>query len=325
MSTPGALFLRSSRYLLLNNPEELTDLQQTLATILGNITDNPAEAKFRSLRLSNKLVQNKIATRKGGFEFLNAIGFEMGVNDGGEKVLHLPESVEIASLQLALSWLNDNVATCLQYAAARSFPSSSFAAVSAAAAKASPCAECTIQIKLPTGASVAGGFARTEPVSAVLDFAKTFFALERTGGSVLLRAAHDASVLCGGGGGEGMDDGADGAVTVEQAGLFPRALLICSTQSDDERGALLQKTKAHVKEEVKKNAVSAEQLKQKKLAEFEAKKREKERALLAFRDDREERKDRAALAGGGGTRRAEAGVGAEAQALASSEQTNGNA
>ena len=307
MSTPSALFLRCSRYLLLNNPEDLTDLQQTLATIVGNIVDNPTEAKFRSLRLSNKLVQNKIATRKGGFEFLNAAGFEMAVNDGGEKVMRLPESVEVASLQLALSWLNDNVATCLQYAAARSFPSSSFAAVSAAAAKASPCAECTIQIKLPTGTSAAGGFARNEPVSAVLDFAKTFFALERTGGSVLLRAAHDASVLCGEGGGEGGGEGewegegeGGGERTLEQAGLFPRALVICSTQSDDERGALLQKTKAHVNQEVKNSVVSAEQLKLKKQAEFEAKKREKERALLAFRGDREDRKDRAALAGGGG-------------------------
>jgi hypothetical protein len=55
-----------------------------------------------------------------------------------------------------------------------------------------------------------------------------------------------------------------------------------------------------VNQEVKNSAVSAEQLKLKKQAEFEAKKREKERALLAFRGDREDRKDRAALAGGGG-------------------------
>ena len=54
-----------------------------------------------------------------------------------------------------------------------------------------PCAECTIQLRLPTGLSVTGGFASTDPVSAVLSFACCFFRSDKCD-SVMLRQAHNA-------------------------------------------------------------------------------------------------------------------------------------
>ena len=54
-----------------------------------------------------------------------------------------------------------------------------------------PCAECTIQLRLPTGLSVTGGFASTDRLSAVLSFACCFFRSDKCD-SVMLRQAHNA-------------------------------------------------------------------------------------------------------------------------------------
>jgi UBX domain-containing protein 6 len=49
----------------------------TLLKILTNIVNNPGEAKFRTLRLSNPKVQEAVVANPGGVELLSAIGFQL--------------------------------------------------------------------------------------------------------------------------------------------------------------------------------------------------------------------------------------------------------
>lgn len=285
---------RSSRYLMLNSPKDIEDLQQVLTTIVTNIVSNPIDPRFRVLKLNNKLVQTKIAHRKGGFEFLQGLGFE-SVEREGERTLVLtgdgsawsvkigesvPLSAEVTAHLLAmLDWLNDNVAVCLEYAAARSFPSGSFASVSPAAAASAVCAECVIQLKLPisSGVCVEGGFGSTEPVSSLAAFARAHFTAER-GETMLLRHAHDASVL--------EADGEAGARTLQEAGLCPRAKLLATLQSDPGRGQALQAAKAAVSEDAKQTAAKAEAARKAKMAEAEKRKLERDRTISSFKEDR---------------------------------------
>lgn len=300
------MFIKSARYLLLNSPDDLTDLQSVLTTIVQNILSNPSDSKYRFIKLSNKIVQNKIINRKGGIEFLGGAGFDIITKDGEKALFLSPNEREynkdsnldnsslttsvVNHLIQSLQWLNDNVVICLEYAALRSFPSSSFASISTAAAKASPCAECIIQIKLPlaNATSVSGGFGKSEPVEQVAAFAQSFFTQAKAQEGIFLRFAHDASIV--------DTIGESGSRSIEEAGLFPRAVLLATIQSDSDRQASLHMTKQAVATEVKQSAVNAQQLKQTKLAQIEDRKKEKQAILNSFLEDRENRKYRASFA-----------------------------
>ncbi|KAF3435958.1 hypothetical protein FNV43_RR23050 [Rhamnella rubrinervis] len=72
---------------------------ETLLVYLGNVAKNPNEEKFRTIRLSNPLFQDRVASLKGGVEFLELCGFER--SEGGE-FLYLPrDKVDMAVLNLA--------------------------------------------------------------------------------------------------------------------------------------------------------------------------------------------------------------------------------
>ena len=293
------IFQKCARFLLLNSPKDLLDLQQVLVSIVSNILDNPADTKFRFIKLSNKLVQTKIAQRKGGFEFLNGLGFEVITKDG-DKVLFLgnevdllgagagagaekapqdPAAAEMLSavtrhhLSQAVQWLNENVQICLEYSRIQQTTSSS--AAYSAALSTRPCAECIIQIKLPlsAGMSVAGGFGRTEKLSDVVRFARCFFIEDRSD-SLLLRRAQDASVI---------DTSLD--VSLIEAGLFPRAMLLATTQSDEDRTGALKTAQRAVAVEIKQQSAQSERVRREKMAQSDARKREKEKTLLAFKED----------------------------------------
>jgi len=134
---------------------------------------------------------------------------------------------------------------------------------------------------MPVGSPVFGGFMSQDKVSMVVSFAKCFFTPEKAE-QVVLRHAHNASILTE----EEMD------TTLQAAGLYPRALLIASTQSDESREMAIQQAKVHVAHEVIKSSENAEMLKKKKLADIEALRLERERTISSFREDRSEIKEK---------------------------------
>lgn len=188
----GSLWERCARQLSLNTVADLTDLQSVLTTILSNCSQNPTNMKYFNLKLTNKLVQvrlsvkssllyiasrsqafmtlwfltqGKIVSREGGIDFLNAVGFDSKIIEG-EKMLCLDPNL-IESLETSLHWLVTTIQTCKEMALCRS------------ARTTDPCCECIIQIKLPTGSSVCGGFMANDLVSDVISFARCFFRRDR--------------------------------------------------------------------------------------------------------------------------------------------------
>ncbi|KAG2716726.1 hypothetical protein I3760_03G141500 [Carya illinoinensis] len=59
---------------------------QTLLIYIGNVAKNPDEEKFRKIRLSNPLFQDRVGKLRGGVEFLELCGFE---RTGGGEYLYL--------------------------------------------------------------------------------------------------------------------------------------------------------------------------------------------------------------------------------------------
>ncbi|KAF7845577.1 UBX domain-containing protein 1-like [Senna tora] len=70
---------------------------ETLLIYVGNVSKNPDEEKYRKIRLSNPLFQDRVGSLKGGVEFLELCGFErMG------DFLYLPrEKVDITVINSA--------------------------------------------------------------------------------------------------------------------------------------------------------------------------------------------------------------------------------
>lgn len=220
-----SMFHRSARSLPLNSVDDLLNLQELLLKLCQNIIDNPIEIKFHSIKLSNKSIQNRLINRKGGIEFLAAIGF-ISITKDGEKYLSLYENnggnvdntINIKKIEDGVIWLNETVETCLLM--------SNITANSKNLAQSknviTPCAECIIQIRLSTGQSVIGGFMREDKVIDVLSFAQTFFKADRAN-EVVLRHTHNSTEI------NSFD------VTLDKASLFPRAILIATTQSKEIR------------------------------------------------------------------------------------------
>jgi hypothetical protein len=96
---------------------ELLDLKDIILTLCRNISLHPEDQKFRIIKQSNKVVQQRIVPRKGGLEFLGAIGFIVEIIDG-QKVLHFegtdlsPADVS-AVIEDGLAWLESTIETCL--------------------------------------------------------------------------------------------------------------------------------------------------------------------------------------------------------------------
>ena len=67
---------RTRRTVALNPPEALQDLLQLVASILSKILDNPGEEKYRSLKQSGRVCQQRLLGRPGGRELLASLGFK---------------------------------------------------------------------------------------------------------------------------------------------------------------------------------------------------------------------------------------------------------
>lgn len=254
---------RVGRKFAVNSSIDLLDLSEVLKKIIENIRLNPDEPKFRSVKIGNKVIQSRVAAREGGLDFLLACGFLSQVKDG-EKLLCL-ESVDDAALDENLKWLLDNVPMCCRMAIDRG------------SADTDPCADCIVQIKLPTGSSVSGGFMMEEPVQAVQSFASCFFTAAPTE-NIALRFPHVVASLTG------STDMT--AISLKEAGFTSRVVLIASTQSDEEFRTVVQKTReVAVSTNAKEKREQELKLKQEKLSKAAERKAEKDSILKAFKDD----------------------------------------
>jgi PUB domain len=234
----GSAWEKCARMLPLNTSAELADLQELLGTVCRNVVENPEELKYRTIRLGNKVIESGLVSRKGGMEFLRAAGFKTrSVED--KKVLQLDEKedgVEIMEIEEAVSWLNSTVDSCLRMAEMGKRKSTDC------------CAECIIHLRLPTGATVAGGFMKTDLVSSVLSFACCFFQHERAE-DIRLRQTHKATEVISG---EELEQ------TLEQFGLCPRATLVVSLLSEEARKSTMNCVFVKVAVDLKEQKEKAE-------------------------------------------------------------------
>ncbi|KAJ7950459.1 UBX domain-containing protein 1-like [Quillaja saponaria] len=75
---------------------------ETLLVYVRNVAKNPDEEKYRKIRLSNPLFQERVGSLNGGVEFLELCGFERM----GDEYLYLPrDKVDMATLNSAGSLL----------------------------------------------------------------------------------------------------------------------------------------------------------------------------------------------------------------------------
>ncbi|XP_031285521.1 UBX domain-containing protein 1-like [Pistacia vera] len=80
---------------------------QTLLIYVGNVVKNPNEEKFRKIRLSNPLFQQRVGSLEGGIEFLELCGFE---RIEGDNFLFLPrDKVDMAALNSAGSLIRSAI------------------------------------------------------------------------------------------------------------------------------------------------------------------------------------------------------------------------
>ncbi|CAI8608143.1 unnamed protein product [Vicia faba] len=78
---------------------------ETLLVYVGNVVKNPKEEKFRKIRLSNPLFQDRVGSLDGGVEFLELCGFERR-----DELLYLPsEKIDMGLLSSAGFVLNSAI------------------------------------------------------------------------------------------------------------------------------------------------------------------------------------------------------------------------
>ena len=111
---------KCARAISLNTKAEIFDLLNLLQTLCVNMISHPDDVKYRIIKLNNTTIQNRLTSRQGGVEFLNAIGFKT-VAVGGARTLQLDTdnrswALKLVEIDEALSWLSSTVDTCIQMA-----------------------------------------------------------------------------------------------------------------------------------------------------------------------------------------------------------------
>lgn len=167
------LWEKCARMLMLNPLQKLEFFLQTVVQITDNISSSPSSLKFRTLKYSNASIKSKIVEVHGGIEFFMGIGFRNHTDTESGKVLRLDcpagaENAIIDNLSAGQSWLRNTLSTCQLCASSGMIASGG-----------DVCAECVIVIRLPTGASVTGGFMRGDKLDHVRSFACCHFVNER--------------------------------------------------------------------------------------------------------------------------------------------------
>ena len=111
---------KCARTISLNTRSEIFDLSNLLGTICLNITSHPIDPKYRIIKLNNKIIQDRLLSRKGGLEFLDAIGFKAVVVDAFRTlqldVSDVGNNEKMAEIADSLTWLTSTIDTCVQMA-----------------------------------------------------------------------------------------------------------------------------------------------------------------------------------------------------------------
>lgn len=93
-----ALYAKLQESLKTAPPDQVQISVVTLQRLLQNINDHPEEAKFRSIRKSNKVIQAKLLSLDGMGEILNLIGFRP--SDADTLVISDVTTIETALIML---------------------------------------------------------------------------------------------------------------------------------------------------------------------------------------------------------------------------------
>jgi len=166
---------KCARLLLLNPLSKLLIFQKTVDTIFDNIIRYPNDDKYTTLKTSNSSIRSKILEVNGGPEFFMGVGFRSMIDQGDAKVLKLSiertddhDGIVACLLSTGRDWLADTISTCESIMTNTHSPK-----------VAETCADCIINIKLPTGTTVCGGFLKEDKLLDVLTYACSYFDKDR--------------------------------------------------------------------------------------------------------------------------------------------------
>lgn len=154
---------KCARRLMLNRISDVDRVLTNCEKVIQNIILHPTEPKYRTIRCGNASFRSNVLDLPGGAEVLQAAGFEWSVNTEGEKIVVFGREGGEVHLTDALLWLRSTVDTCKRFAKAKS------------ALDGDICADCVVQVRLPTGTTVSGGFMRGDLLQDVRDFAACYF------------------------------------------------------------------------------------------------------------------------------------------------------
>ena len=93
------LLQRTARALPLNSRAQVQAMKDTLAKVTTNICENPTEPKFRSLRLTHKVLRSKIFDRSGGAEVMHVLNFRRGTTPDTLDTMTLALEAEAAAAE----------------------------------------------------------------------------------------------------------------------------------------------------------------------------------------------------------------------------------
>jgi hypothetical protein len=158
------------RLLLLNSLAESNSLFEVLNRIFLAIIENPQDVKYRTLKLSNKLVNDQVLSRRGGLEILSGVGFENVTDSLGNKSLVLQSNDldgTIATIMATREWLQDTLLSLTQISSRTRRGENE------------PCCDVVVLVRLPTGKSVQGGFMYDDLLEDVRSYASSFFLEDR--------------------------------------------------------------------------------------------------------------------------------------------------
>jgi hypothetical protein len=114
---------KCARLFLFNSMIDIVEMQTTLTLILNNIIDNIGDFKYRTIKVANKSVNNKVLSKSGGLEYLLACGFQVQIDESGTKVLVLPvKENDTISMQNSLEWLKVTSKSCCDKVSSSAFP-----------------------------------------------------------------------------------------------------------------------------------------------------------------------------------------------------------
>lgn len=171
MNEDEIVWEKCARLFMLNSILVLDSYYCTTSLIIKNIIAHPNELKYEAIKTASNAFQTKILSVTGGLDFLFAVGFDLVTEEDSIKVLRFNRlRSNEQKLSTGLIWLENTVTACREFAKLKSVNPSDVEVA---------CAECIIQVKLPTGQCVFGGFMRGDTLKDALNYTCCYFQKER--------------------------------------------------------------------------------------------------------------------------------------------------